>query len=299
MFIRQRTAGDITYFSPEYNSDMKDVWLDLFAAASSVRDRRCDSKFVEDILQAYIKIETKERSEKGINGRPLLPVNREKVEQWVKKTYLNRNKNASTGRTSQSSTTAVMNLQARLVNADQPICTAVAADPTSTVAADATTINDNTPTPTKKVRKRKPQRCQKCLCFIGVGEGKHPKFQCLMDAAQSPASEERLCVKAEEKAKYKRELTQRINTARYNIKHNLLPQLDSSVQRWKRMNAPGGSYCVVCGFFYDKRLNHSNPNWHFMKFRRMEYCPWADPQQRKDEIVQRQEQSRLAYNSNR
>ena len=87
----------------------------------------------------------------------------------------------------------VNNLDARLINAVRPICGTATVDPTTLIDARATTIEDNAVAQPTKVRRCKPQKCQKCFCFFGVGEGKHPKFQCpAMDNATSPSKEAKL-----------------------------------------------------------------------------------------------------------
>ena len=151
-------------------------------------------------------------------------------------------------------------------------------------------------TNTCPIKKQKTPECRRCGLLLGNGPGMHPRGACpQLTEEQKELILEKKILEADEKMQYKMEKQRRQAVARHNIDNNLLPGLKATVV--KRRNTPGDVFCPIFLYRYDRGLPTSDPNWHFVRNRRMTYCPWADPPTIKSDILCHQESMRALKNS--
>jgi hypothetical protein len=145
-----------------------------------------------------------------------------------------------------------------------------------------------TESPNKPVKKRARQKCKNCGAFFGKREGEHPKFKCPAETEEQKEAKNKSKRKIEkDREDFKAEMQVRAKTAEQNIESGKMNHLIKHPDcRFKReYRDPTGRECQVCFRYYNKNWTTDHPLWHWYKDRRLLYCPFADDEGIKNNLV--------------
>ena len=269
---------------PDFNSDMRDVWVRLFAEAAK-KPIVITNDLVDTLIVEYNVIETNER-EKGDEARLLLPVSWHYANIWLDRQLAARNNLSAKGHITPTAATIARNLQSTLREHDiqpNPVQDLDIAA-TGVIAKTATKLS---PLQRKEstIRKRKRQQCATCRKYFGSNVGEHPRGQCpeiTEDARQQQIKKKENTL--EKKKQTKEDLLRRQGIALLNIGTNKFPETLASAKG--ECEGRNVLKCLVCNFTCKRSSNpERNPNWHVFKYNNCLYCPFADSEELRNSLA--------------
>ena len=284
--VRKRNLSkQVTFFPPDYNIAMEAIWTEIYIS-HTMNTSAITKNVISSMMKKYAAIQLDDAKKTDSEGKDastgLMAVGSQQAEVWTKKQNDIRQSPLKKGRFSRE--TIEINDDVRKV-----LLADISVQPPTVMAANlqiharSATIVEEPQGTGKRVAQPKPSTCPKCKVTIGNEQGIHSKGNCPLKTEDEKAAE---AEKKNKKLKLKQAFDDELKQRRVKADKRT-DELGKKCQKrkYKLNTASGEKKCNVCYLCYNSSLTDKEEMWHFVRSKRVIYCPMADDDSVKIKLI--------------